>query len=326
MEPTEVQSTDDILAAADSRLNAPIEPITKKVVPEARAQDPEPEAALIDSDSDEDPNAGGDPEPEAGVEVDGERLTASEVRQLKRDAARVKEADEARQAAQYLLQHPEEYERVRREHGLAPATPPKPEPKPEDHGPDPVDDARGWKYERFNQYVNYLASRGETATTQAIMQQVERDHDTAQTKRLHEILLEERAERQEDAKRREQEQAQWRQNQEAATIARTLTPLFQKYPQAATADGQEEVEARIIRAVHLGQPVNYEQIVKTVHERNRGVIKNWADNKKVMAGGAGPAVARGGSAQGSRTKLRDKLPADISSIALYAEMAERGET
>lgn len=333
MDEKNVNSFDDLLAAADAKLNAPIEPITKPAT-SVTGRQAAPEDNPADDErhdegdpGDEDNGGGQDPEPEASFDVDGEKLTTAEIRQLKRDAQRVKEADEAQRAAQYLLRHPEEYERVRRENGLAPRTPaPAPEVKPQSTGPDPVEDVNGWKYARFNQYIEYLQQRGQTATVEAIQAQVEIDHDKARTNRLMETIAEERAERKKDAERREQEQAAWRLDQEAAQIARTLNPLFQKYPKAAGPEGQEEVEARIIRAVHLGQPVDYEKIVKAVHERNGGVIRKYVEDKRAMAGGAGPAVARGGSARGARPKLQDTLPADFSSISRYAEMKERGET
>lgn len=328
MDETNVQSTDDILAAADARLNAPIEPITKKVVEPART-----EAAPEEPETEEESTEEDEPEPEteeeSSLEVDGERLTSSQIRQLKKDATRAKDLDETRRAAEYLLQHPEEYARVRREHGLEPAPAPEPAKPTAPAGPDPVDDGDRWKYLRFNQYVAYLQQHGQTATPEAIAAQVEKDHSEARTNRMHEILLEERAERKKQAAETERQQAGWRQEQEAHAIARTLTPLFQKYPEAATPDGQEEVEARIIRAVHLGHAVDYEAIVKAVHTRNGGAaqtaVKKWVSQKKAMAAGAGPAVARGGSAQGSKAKLRDTMPADISSISAYAEMKDRGE-
>lgn len=323
MDENNVQSSDDILAAADARLNAPIEPITKKVVETGRSADPDPE------ESEGEPSEDGEPEPEAeeesSLEVDGEKLSTSQVRQLKKDAARAKDLDETRRAAEYLLQHPEEYARVRRQHGLDPEPEAKTSPPPT--GPDPVDDGDRWKYLRFNQYVAYLQQHGQSATPEAITAQVEQDHVTARTNRMHEILLEERADRKRQAAETEKQQAVWRQEQEANSIARTLTPLFTKYPEAATPDGQEEVEARIIRAVHLNQTVDYEAIVKAVHVRNGGAaqaaVKKWVTQKKAMAAGGGSI--RGGSAQGARPKLKDSMPADISSIAEYAERASRGE-
>lgn len=325
MDESKVQSSDDILAAADARLNAPIEPITKKVVEAGRVADPDPE------EPEGEPSEEGEPEPEAeeesSLEVDGEKLSASQVRQLKKDAARAKDLDETRRAAEYLLQHPEEYARVRRQHGLEPDPATQPVKSATPTGPDPVDDGDRWKYLRFNQYVAYLQQHGQNATPEAITAQVEQDHMTARTNRMHEILLEERADRKRQAAETEKQQAVWRQEQEANSIARTLTPLFTKYPEAATPDGQEEVEARIIRAVHLNQEVDYEKIVKAVHVRNGGAaqaaVKKWVANKKSMAAGGGSI--RGGSAQGARPKLKDSMPADISSIAEYAERASRGE-
>lgn len=324
MEPTTVQSTDDILSAADARLNAP-EP-EKPAKSTGDPVEPPSEHSGSDGEDGGESEAGGTPPAESTLEVDGEHLTPSQIRVMKRDAARVKEAEKAQRAAQYLLQHPEEYERVRRESGMAPATPPEPKAAPVATGPDPIDDPRGWKYVRFGQYVDYLNQRGQTATHQDITNQVEQDHVQARTERMHEVLLEERATRKRENADREQQQAAWRQDQEANQIAKTLTPLFEKYPQAASLDGQEEVEARIIRAVHLNQPVDYEKIVRSVHERNMGVVKKWAQDKKAMGAGTGAAVARGGSAQGSRQKLKDRMPADISSITEYAERASRGET
>lgn len=331
MDEAKVSSVDDMMAAADARLNAPIEPITTKVMPAGRGADPAPEDQPEPDDGDPGDETGGapaadpEPEPESSMDVDGERLTTAQVRQYKRDAARVKEADEARRAAQYLLQHPEEYARVRREHGLEAPPSQERQPAPAATGPDPVDDPRGWKYERFNQYVAYLQQNGRTATHEVITAQVEQDHVHARTDRMHQVLLEERAQRAKDAEQVERDRAQWRQDQEAAQIARALTPLFTKYPQAATPQGQEEVEALIIRAVHLGNPVDYEAIVRRVHDRSISAVRDWSQKKRAMAGATGVAAGRGGNAQGSRAKLKDRLPADLSSLSEYAERASRGE-
>lgn len=321
MEPTEVQSADDILAAADSRLNAPVEPTIEPATKKgARSETPPP------ADSETAPaNEETETTDEQSFEVDGESLTPTQIREMKQVAARVKDADKAREAAEYLLQHPEEYKRVRRQRGLASQPEPEREAPPQNTGPDPVEDARGWKYERFNQYVDWLQQNGRTATPAQITAQVEQDLVAARTERMHEVLLEERKERAAEKESNAKAQAQWRQEQESAQIARTLTPLFKQYPEAATTAGQEEVEARIIRCVHMGLPVDYEKIVRTVHERSIGAVREWAGKKRAMSAATGPASGRGGSAQGTKTKLVDSLPADVSSITEYAERASRGE-
>lgn len=321
MDADKVASADDILAAADARLNAPTEPTAKSKA----AGIPRSERSESESVTEGEPEEGEEEttDEEPSIEVDGERLTASQVREARSTTARIREAEEAIRTSQYLLQHPEEYERVRREHGLAPA--PTPPPAPVNRGPDPVDNPDTWKYARFNQYLDALRQRGQTATTEAIMSQVEQDHVHARTNRMHEQLMEERQERQKDRERQVQQQAQWRQDQEAAQIDKTLTPLFKKYPEAATPKGQEMVEALIVRAIHLGRAFDYESIVKGVHEQNRGVIRDYSQKKKAMAAGTAVAAGRGGSAQGTRAKLYDTLPADVSSISEYAERRSRGE-
>lgn len=325
MDESKVNSFDDMMSVADAKLNAPIEPITRKVVPESRRSEPEREAPE-DNPRDEERKEPGDGEPEAEpeFEVDEQRYTRAQIRELNAKAAKVAEADQIRRTAEYLLQHPEEYARVRREQGLEREPEAKPEPKV-NRGPDPVDDVNGWKYARFNQYVDYLRQRNQTATADQITAQVEQDHTHARTERMHEILLEERAERKAQQQKTEKEQAQWRQDQEAVGIARVLTPLFNKYPEAATAQGQKMVEALIIRAVHLGEGVDYEGIVKDVQQQRRAILREYSQDKRAMANGTAPASGRGGTARGSRAKLADSLPADFSSLSKYAEMRERGE-
>lgn len=324
MDADKVASADDILAAADSRLHAAIEPVTKPKPGGASRSEPSESESVQEGEPEEGDDAAADEEP--SIEVDGERLTASQIRQGRAVQARIEEAEQAIRTSQYLLQHPEEYERVRREHGLVPAPAATPNPAPVNRGPDPVDDPDRWKYGRFNQYVAALQQKGMTATHQEITAQVEQDHVHARTNRMHEQLLEERQERQKDKERREAEQAQWRQDQEAAQIDRTLTPLFKKYPEAATKEGQKMVEALIVRAIHLGESFDYDAVVRSVHEQNKGVIRDYSLRKKAMAAGAGAASGRGGSAQGTRAKLSDTLPADVSSISEYAERRSRGET
>lgn len=328
-----VNSTDDLMAAADAQLHAPIEPITKKVAPvlpreelssEAEStSDPRSEEAAESVDGGERAESSA----RSAFEVDGESFTPEQIRQMKKDAQLVKDADQARKAAEYLLQHPEEYERVRRERGMqSPESAPKPPEQPATpKGPDPVDQPQAWKYARFEQYVRELNRQGKQATSEQIAEAVEQDHVHARTDRMHEILVEERHQRAEEAKRVDKERAQWREEQEAASIARQLGPLFQKYPEAATAAGQEEVEARILRAVHLGQPVDYERIVQTVHNRSMDAVKSYSQRKRAMGESMAPASGRGGAAQGSRPKLSERLPADVSSIMEYASRAERGE-
>lgn len=332
MDADKVESSDDILAAADARLHAPVEPVTAKVTKGERreplpAPQPEPERPSEEPEREE-PTGAGQPESELAdepfLEVDGDRLTPAQVRQMKRDSARVADAEKAQRAARYLLENPQEYARIRREQGLETA----PEPKPEPHrpaGPDPVDDPRGWKYDRFQLYVNYLSSKGQTAAPHEITQAVEADFREARAERVHEILLEERQERLQREKENEKRQAEWRQEQEVAQITRILNPLFKKYPEAASDQGQKDVEAHILRAVHLGEPVDYEGIVKMVHERSMGAVKEWTQRKRAIATGARAAAGGGGSAQGTRQKLVDRLPADISSITEGAERLSRGE-
>jgi hypothetical protein len=324
MDETKVASSDDILMAADERLHAPIEPITKKISPAARSAPAESETVTEDEPGESEEGKEGD-EPEASYEIDGERLTASQIREARQHATRVREAEDAIRTSQYLLQHPEEYERVRREHGLAPATAPAPTERPANRGPDPVEDPNGWKYARFNQYIAALQQRGQTATAEAITAQVEQDHVHARTDRMHEQLMEERQQRARDRQEQEKAQAQWRQDQEAQQIDRTLTPLFKKYPAAATQKGQELVEALIVRAIHLGRPFDYESIVREVSETRKGIIREYSQAKKAMASGTSVASGRGGSAQGTRAKLADTMPADVSSISEYAERRSRGE-
>lgn len=327
MDADKVQSADDILAAADARLNAPAEPAAPATPPPSGDGDPGDEDAGRGS---RDVAPDGEPSgrrEEPTFEVDGERFTASQIRQMRTNSQRVSEAERATEAARYLLQNPQEYERVRRENGLASpanASPAAPEPT-RPAGPDPLNNAEAWKLARYHQYVDHLARNGQSATPQQIMAAVEADHREARNDRLVEMINEDRQARERQAQETERQQAQWRQDQEAVQIARTLGPLFERYPEAATPHGQEEVEARIIRAVHLGQPVDYEGIVRGVHDRGRATIKDYTQRKQNLATGTGPAVNRGGSAQGTRQKLQDKLPADVSSLSLYAEMKERGE-
>lgn len=330
MEPTEVVSVDDILAAADTKLNAPAEkPVAK---PQASPDpDPEPEPSAPDGEpaGEKAPPEGeepedGEPAGEPSIDVDGEKLTPQQIRQLRADAQMGKQQEQDRLAAQYLIDHPEEYERLQRERGARPRAEKPAEPQ-QPAGPNPLDNPQGWKYDRFNQYVAYLSSQGKTATPDAIAAQVELDHVAARTEQMHADMMADRASRAEERAQVERNQAQWRQDQEANQIAQQLRPLFAKYPNAATPEGQKDVEAHIIRAIHLGEPVNYEAIVKRVHGSSAAAVKTWADKKKAMAAGTGVASGRGGSAQGSRQKLVDRLPADVSSIMEYAERAGRGE-
>lgn len=333
MEPTEVTDFGDISAAADARLHAPPAEPTTTATPDTQPETPE---AGPDDGGEQGAPAPG-PDDEGSPEPDGEKpLTAAEVRELraqaesgKAAAAKASKAEKDALALQYLLEHPEEYENLQAARGVKPkVAAAAAEPAAVSvfaGGPDPIEAELSWKAERFQAYVDHLRKNGKTAAVEDIQDQVEVDHGKATNIRLKELVLEERKERELDRAETAKKQEAWRNEQEASAIARTLTPLFKKYPQAASPDGQEDVHAAIISAIHQGKPVDYEAIVKRVHGRSAGNVKTWIDKKKAMASATTPASGRGGSAQGSRPKLADRLPADASSFSEYAERRARGE-
>lgn len=328
MDADKTETAGDILAAAEARLQAPDptpattsseQPDTpdEGSLPAGPDDDGEPEAPATGPDDEGDPTAPDSAPP----------LTAAELRELRELAAKGKDAEKSAAALKALLENPAELERLRREYGIKPVEPER-AAEPETttpRGPDPVTNEMGWKHERFNAYVKWLADNKKTAPVEKIQAQVEVDFYQARAERLYQMVQEDRTaretERAEAAKRAEAQKEQ----REAQEIARSLVPLFKKYPGAATEAGQQDVEDAIIAAVHRNQPVDYEKIVKRVHDRSQAAVREWTDKKRALAGGAAAASARGGSPQGSRKKLADSMPADVSSISEYAERRSRGE-
>lgn len=327
MDPTKVETADDIVAAADARaaqLENPTEPATSPEQPETPAGDL---PAGPEGDGEPEAPAAGPDDEGAPTTPDSEpQLTTAELRELRTLAAKGKQADKDKATLRFLLENPDQFERLQRESGVAPRA--KETPKPEAQapsGPDPVRDANGWKYARFEAYVTYLRSKGQTADPSAIQNQVEIDFYQARAERALEMVEEDRKSRETERSENEQKQREWQQQNEARAIGRQLIPLFKKYPQAATPEGQRDVEDAIVASVHRGESLDYEKIVKRVHERGARAVADWTQKKRALAGGTAAASARGGSPQGSRQKLADRLPADISSISEYAERASRGE-
>lgn len=281
----------------------------KEAPPQVPATDPDGEAEPTPV---EDPAATPDPEAEeeAEVELDGEKLTKTELRALLAESKARATADKER-------------DRVRLEERLALLEKER-AGKQEDAPPpliNPIDEPHKWAHARENQWERFLQERGQAVDWNQIRSRVMGELQNAQQQEERRRITVMRQEI-------EQERAAASAEREARTIASQLDPLYRKYPHAATPDGRQEVQARLLLAAKTGGDVNYEAVVKQIHDREASrdmrAVRNYLNKKKVLASATAPAATRVGSAAAPRSKA-DELPATLESLTVLGELAANGK-
>lgn len=324
MEPDNVRTSTDIVAAADRLLNAPAQPVQPITTPAAALpgaglpDDTTPDAPIGD---DAGPDATGEqiPEPDAALE---DPMADRERQMMLREAQFEERERLAKEGIQSLLKDPKEYEKARRELGFAEEAPP---PPARPTGPDPIEQEDSWRYRRTQVYREHYRSKGEAFDADAVEDAVERDLVRAQNITISARMraLEQSTQQRAHADRESAAQSRAREAREVEQ--RAVEPLLAKaFPKGPTADDREQVEAFAALARSRGQKPDYAKIVEKVAGVPLTVVRGYIRDKKVLASRTLPTTGRGGQAP-APTNPVDNLPADTSSIYRIGDMLASGK-
>lgn len=214
-----------------------------------------------------------------------------------------------REAVQRLLRDPTAYQKMRQEMGLG--------QEAKQDVVDPISQQNEWRYLRANMYRQLAAQKGQEIDERALTDQVERDLDRAviraQQSRIDEI------QRSIQENQREAVEAK-----QAREIEQKLEPLYKRYPNAATEHGRRLVENELLRREYTGEQLNFEEVVKSIHDISSKMIDTYIKSKRDMAGRTRGVIRGGGTRDPGKTAI-DKLPDDTSAFGEIANLISQGK-
>lgn len=325
MEAKDVTRPGDILMVADTMLHAkalptlPPDPAT----PPAPAGDdaaPQPEGAPAPADA---PAPEGDaPAADAAEAALSDPLLTRAQALAASEAAFEERKRLADESFARVLKDPKEYERTRRELGLAepePAAPVVPE------GPDPFGNPDAWRYQRTQAYQRHGKRSGQAFTLAQINEAVERDLVEARTTAYQDQITALNRRLDERDRRDGELTAAARTRLEADASEKALQPfLTAHFPKGVSPEQREDVDAHVALARAKGQKPDYAAIVAKVSGRPKAVISTYIGQKKAQAAGTQPTVSKGAGTP-APTSIIDRLPATLESIGKIGAMRAEGK-
>lgn len=320
MEIDNVTSPTDILAAADTLLNAP-----PKEPEAAPAAEPAAPPADVQAEGETEPVAAPAAQPEKAPEEAA--LTdplAERQRQLDLKEAAFNERERlAREGVERLLRDPEQYKQARKELGIDDDQP-KPSARPAASAPDPIENPDAWRYRRTLVYEQHAERTGADWTPAQIREGVERDlreaRDAVYIDKLNAV---EKRIAQREAQERET-LAQTRSRMEQEAVDKAMAPhLAAHFPRGVTPEAREDIDAHLALARAKGGKVDVGAIVAKIAGRTKAVVGGYVQAKRNLAAATGATNSRGAQAVAPSNPI-DNLPADVDSIKKIGELRATG--